>query len=100
MIILKAFLILGILGIIFGIILGIAGKVFYVKEDKRLEEITKMLPNYNCGACGNAGCKDFASKILSGEAKKLSACKPGKKDANFNKIIEYLKDDENIKIEI
>lgn len=99
MIILWAVLILGLLGLIFGIILQIASKKFYVKKDTKVEDITNMLPNYNCGGCGCLGCKDFAQKICEGKVTKLSLCKPGKKE-NFDKIIEYTKNIDNIHVEI
>ena len=43
------------LGIVFGFGLAIAAKVLYVKVDTRVEEITAILPNANCGACGFPG---------------------------------------------
>lgn len=91
MIILYAFLILAGLGLLFGLGLAIASKVLYVKEDNRIKEISEMLPNANCGACGYPGCKGFAEAIVSGKCKKLSTCKVGKIDKNFNPILEYLK---------
>jgi electron transport complex protein RnfB len=33
----------------------------------------------------------MAEAIVSGEQQKLSDCKPGKKDKNFDPIIEYMK---------
>ena len=38
-----------------------------------------MLPNANCGACGNAGCYDFAVKVVDGEAK-INGCPVGGQD--------------------
>ena len=102
---LWAILILAGLGFIFGIALSICAFVFAVKEDKRIADIAAMLPNYNCGSCGFAGCTQMAEAIVKGEEKKLSKCKPGKPDANFNKIIEYLdshpnEDGTKIKVDI
>lgn len=88
--ILWAFLLLGGLGLVFGIVLALCAKVFYVKEDTRVEDIHQMLPNYNCGSCGFAGCNGFAQAIVNGEVKQLNRCKPGKPETNFNKIKEYL----------
>jgi len=90
MIILWSLLVLGILGFILGSGLAIASYYLSVKEDTRIVDVSKMLPGYNCGACGSAGCSSFASKIVSHEETKLSLCKPGKADINFNPIIEYL----------
>lgn len=93
--ILWAILILLGIGLILGIGLAIAAKVLYVKEDERIEEVTKRLPNYNCGSCGYAGCKALAEAIVAGKEKNLRKCKPGKDDANFKPIVEYLNEHPN-----
>ena len=97
--ILWSFLILGALGLCFGIILAISSKIFYVKVDTRIDDVKKMLPNYNCGACGFAGCSGFAEAIVKGEANDLNRCKPGK-ESNYKQIKEYLEnhpdDDGNV----
>ncbi len=89
---LYAFLILLALGLILGAVLVWAEKVFHVEEDTRIADVEKMLPNFNCGACGHAGCHAMAESIVKGEQKKLSACKPGKKDKNFDPIIKYMEE--------
>lgn len=88
--ILWAILILLGLGLILGLGLAIAAKLLYVKEDERIEEVAKRLPNYNCGSCGFAGCKALAEAIVTGKEENLRKCKPGKEDLNFKPIIEYL----------
>ena len=88
--ILFATLILLGLGVIFGLGLAIATKLLHVKEDERIEEVAKRLPNYNCGSCGYAGCKSLAEAIVTGKEDNLKKCRPGKEDANFKPIIEYL----------
>lgn len=90
MYILYGFLILAGLGLVFGGLLVVAEKFFHVEEDPRIKEVEEMLPNFNCGACGKAGCHDMAEALVSGEAKKVSACKAGKKDKNYDPIIAYL----------
>lgn len=103
MTILWAFIILLVLGVIFGLGLGIASVVFKVKEDKRVEDVAKMLPNYNCGACGYPGCHGFAEAIVNKKAQKLSQCKVGKKETTFDPIIAYLEehpDEDGNKIDI
>lgn len=65
--ILYAVGILSGLGVLAGALLAYASKVFYVKEDPRVEEVDSILPQANCGACGYAGCRDFAKAIVSGE---------------------------------
>ena len=88
--ILWAILILLGIGLVLGIGLAVAAKVLYVKEDERIEEVAKRLPNYNCGSCGFAGCKGLAEAIVTGKEQNLKKCKPGKEDVNFKPIIEYL----------
>jgi Na+-translocating ferredoxin:NAD+ oxidoreductase subunit B len=98
-------IVLASLGLFLGLALALAQQYLTVKEDPRIVEIEKLLPNYNCGACGTPGCHAFAVGIIAGDVKKLSRCRPGKADKHFNPIIEYLKDHPNddgslIKIDI
>ena len=89
---LYAFLILGGLGIVFGIGLVLFGHKFRVKEDARVKEVEKKLPNYNCGACGHPGCHEMAKAIVEGKEKQIAKCKPGKQEKNFDPILAYLKE--------
>ena len=57
------------LGILFGVVLAIAARVFAVKRDERIEQITELLPGANCGGCGYSGCAGLAEAIVKGEAK-------------------------------
>lgn len=66
--ILGAVGVLGIMGLIFGILLAFASKVFFVKEDERKEKILECLPGANCGGCGYAGCGAFTDALLEGKA--------------------------------
>lgn len=93
--IVLSIIILAGLGLLLGLGLAVAEKVLHVKEDERIEEVAKMLPNYNCGSCGFAGCKALAEAIVKGEEEKLGKCKPGKPDLHFNKIIKYLDEHPN-----
>ncbi len=88
--VLWAFLILGGIALVLGLGLAIATKIFYVKEDTRVKDVENMLPNYNCGACGYAGCHELAEKLVSGEEKFVSACKAGKKDKHYDPIVAYM----------
>ena len=88
--ILWAVLILLGIGLLLGLGLAIAAKLLYVKEDERIEEVANRLPNYNCGSCGYAGCHAMAEAIVTGKEENLRKCKPGKEDANFKPIMEYL----------
>ena len=93
--ILWAFLILLGIGLLLGLGLAIAAKILHVKEDERIEEVAKKLPNYNCGSCGYAGCRSLAEAIVTGKEENLRKCKPGKEDVNFKPIIDYLNEHPN-----
>ena len=93
--ILWAVLVLLGLGLILGLGLAIVAKILYVKEDERIEEVAKRLPNYNCGSCGYAGCRSLAEAIVAGKEDNLRKCKPGKEDANFKPILDYLDEHPN-----
>ena len=85
---LKAFLVLGIIGFLFGGALSIAGRFFHVPEDARKEKILHLLPGANCGGCGYAGCANYAEAILSGEAP-CNKC-PGAKEEGAEAIARMM----------
>ncbi len=60
-------LVLGTLGLLFGLGLGIASRKFCVSTDPHLQKIISCLPGANCGACGMPGCMAFAQSLLKGE---------------------------------
>ena len=66
--ILYAVLIISGLGLIFGIGLSYASKVFAVQVDERVALIRDVLPGANCGACGYSGCDGYAGAVAAGEA--------------------------------
>ncbi|PIQ90914.1 MAG: electron transporter RnfB [Candidatus Omnitrophica bacterium CG11_big_fil_rev_8_21_14_0_20_41_12] len=66
--ILFAIIILGVLGLIFGVGLAIASKKLTVQVDPKLEKVQHLLPGSNCGACGNPGCFGFAENLFAGKS--------------------------------
>lgn len=74
--ILKPIIALGALGLVFGVGLAIAAKIFQVELDPKVEAIDNALPGANCGACGYAGCGALAEAIAKGEAP-VNACPVG-----------------------
>ncbi|HHE39938.1 MAG TPA: RnfABCDGE type electron transport complex subunit B, partial [Candidatus Cloacimonetes bacterium] len=73
---LVSIIVLSVLGILFGIALSFASKVFHVEIDPKIEQIEEVLPGANCGACAYAGCAGYAEAIvLSGAEPTL--CAPG-----------------------
>jgi len=68
MLILKAVISLGGIGLILGLFLAWAHKKLAVKSNALEEQILALLPGVNCGACGYPGCSGYASAIASGKA--------------------------------
>lgn len=68
--------IVGITGLVIGVLLGVAGKVFEVEVDEKEIKIREALPGNNCGGCGYAGCDALAKAIAAGDAK-ANACPVG-----------------------
>ncbi len=75
-IIVSSILVLGILGFVFAGLLALAAQYFKLEVDPRLEAIVAILPGSNCGACGSAGCRNFAERLIKGEVQ-VSGCVAG-----------------------
>lgn len=65
--ILQAALVLGGVGLTFGVLVALAHSRLRVWEDPRIEGATERLPGSNCGACGFAGCRAFAEGLIGDE---------------------------------
>ena len=83
-----ALIVMGGLGLLFGIGLAIAARVFFVKKDPRVEQIEEALPGANCGACGAPGCGGYAEGVVEGKYE-VNGCTLGsnKVAAEISKIM-------------
>lgn len=78
-------LILGGLAILAAVVLYWVSQKFVVQESPLIGEIYNELPHANCGACGRAGCQDFATacaKASADEFKSLNCPVGGQKVMN------------------
>ncbi len=50
---------LTVIGLVAGILLSYASKIFAVKENQLFIDLRAELPGANCGGCGFAGCDDY-----------------------------------------
>jgi NADPH-dependent glutamate synthase beta subunit-like oxidoreductase/Pyruvate/2-oxoacid:ferredoxin oxidoreductase delta subunit len=64
----EAVIMMGGLGLIVGVGLAIASKIFYVYVDPLILEVDDALPGANCGGCGLPGCTSNAEAIVAGKA--------------------------------
>jgi len=53
------------IGLVSGLSLAAASKLFAVETDPRQEKINDILPGANCGGCGYAGCADFSAALVA-----------------------------------
>jgi electron transport complex protein RnfB len=67
---------IGVVGLVLGLLIGVANVFFEVKEDPLVEAVYDLLPHFNCGACGTPGCMANAKEIVFNN-QPLESCKPG-----------------------
>ncbi len=76
MTILYTVIVLGGLGLLFGLVLALFSRIFAVKEDPRKAKMLEIMPGANCGACGFAGCSAYADAVIEGTSV-IGACTVG-----------------------
>ncbi len=64
------------LGAGFAAVLLIASEKLKVEVDPKIEQIHEALPNLDCGACGFAGCGQYAKAVLE-NPELIGKCAPG-----------------------
>ena len=72
-----AIILMGGLGLVVGIGLALASKIFYVYVDPKIVAIDDVLPGANCGGCGLPGCSANAEAIVAGQASPNSCVAAG-----------------------
>ncbi len=58
---------LSLLAMLAAVILYFVAQKFKVFEDPRIDEVQAILPSANCGACGFAGCRNFAEALVKAD---------------------------------
>lgn len=64
------------IGAIFGVGLAFAAKRFSVKIDPRVEQVKDALAHAHCGACGYAGCEQYAEAVVNNPDVPPNLCTP------------------------
>ncbi len=77
--VLMAVIIVTVIGLLGAAILVITARFIGVEDDPRVEAVHDALPGANCGACGYAGCADYAGAIVEKGAP-MNKCTPGGAD--------------------
>ena len=68
---------LGIMSAVTGLALAFAAKKFFVKTDPLIEAINEALAHAHCGACGYAGCEQYAEAVARDPNVPPNLCTPG-----------------------
>ena len=71
-------IVMGIVGIIFGLVLAFANKKFAVELNPLIHIVEDSLPKGQCGACGYAGCQAYAEAVVLNPDVPPNLCIPGK----------------------
>lgn len=59
----PALALLGV-GLVFAVLIVYLSRVLSVEKDVKEADVRSCLPGANCGACGKAGCDDFAGAVV------------------------------------
>lgn len=65
------------LSLLFSIVLLVASIKFKVTMDPKVEQVHKVLPHIDCGACGFAGCASYAKAVVENPGELIGKCSPG-----------------------
>ena len=79
---------LGALGLIFSLGLVLAYRKLRVEVDPKIEKVSEILPQANCGACGYSGCQAFAEAVVD-EKVAPDGCPVGGEDV-ANQVADIL----------
>lgn len=79
--ILIALSVVATVGLCAGIMLALASHFFSVPENQTAKLVRECLPGANCGACGYAGCDDYAKAVAENNAP-INLCIPGGGDTS------------------
>lgn len=69
--------VLGGIGALCAVILVAASRYMSVPINKTIQKVRACLPGANCGACGFAGCDQYAEAMVADKSVKINRCIPG-----------------------
>lgn len=77
------------IGVIAALVLYFVARKFHVEEDERIDVVERKLPGANCGGCGFAGCRAFATAMVESDDISSLYCSVGGGDVMAD-IASYL----------
>ena len=87
--ILYSIILLSSIAVIFSVIIYFTDKVFKIDDSGYIDIINEELPGLNCGACGYAGCRELAKKLVETKNTDVNSCPVGG-DETKEKIISVI----------
>jgi Na+-translocating ferredoxin:NAD+ oxidoreductase subunit B len=73
--------------LVFGVALALIARYFHTKTDPKVEKAEELLAHAHCGACGFAGCHQYAEAVVNDPKVSPMLCTPAGKAASM-KIAE------------
>lgn len=70
------------LAIFFGVALALIARHFHTKSDPKVEQVDELLAHAHCGACGFAGCHQYAEAVVNDPNVAPNLCTPAGKAAS------------------
>ncbi len=67
------------ISVVFGLGLAFAAKKFAIEMDPRVDQVSDFLAHAHCGACGYAGCRQYAEAVVLKPEVAPNLCSPGGK---------------------
>lgn len=88
MYVVSAIISLTAMGLVLGLMLAYAARVFKVESSPVVDELEALMPGSQCGQCGFPGCRPAAEALAEGSAP-VTLCPPGGKSLaeQFAKIL-------------
>lgn len=69
--------------LVFGVALALIARYFHTKSDPKVEAIEDLLAHAHCGACGFAGCHQYAVAVVNDPNIAPNLCTPAGKSASL-----------------
>ena len=72
----TALIFLLVLSAVVGLALALIAKFFHTKTDPKVEQVQELLAHAHCGACGFAGCEQYAEAVVNKPEVAPDLCTP------------------------
>ncbi len=86
-VIMISVIILSVCGLLAGIALSVASRIFSIEVDPRIATLEKILPGANCGSCGKPSCFAYAKDIIEKSSEPNLCAMSAEKSFEISKVL-------------